>query len=79
MAEHVGERWYTTYVGILDRALKPGGRLVVQQMSRHPDAAPGDGAFIEAYTAPDMRMRPLWQTVRDLQDAVRDPVGCGDA
>jgi cyclopropane-fatty-acyl-phospholipid synthase len=69
MGEHVGERLYATYVGILHRALKPGGRVLLQQMSRRADAAPGGGAFIEAYIAPDMHMRPLWQTLRYLQDA----------
>jgi cyclopropane-fatty-acyl-phospholipid synthase len=69
MGEHVGERLYPTYVGILSRALKPGGRLLLQQMSRRAGAAPGGGAFIHAYIAPDMHMRPLWQTLRHLQDA----------
>jgi cyclopropane-fatty-acyl-phospholipid synthase len=69
MGEHVGERLYPAYVGILSRALKPGGRLLLQQMSRRAGAAPGGGAFIQAYIAPDMHMRPLWQTLRYLQDA----------
>jgi cyclopropane-fatty-acyl-phospholipid synthase len=69
MGEHVGEQLYPDYVGILERALYPGGRLLLQQMSRRADAAPGGGAFIEAYIAPDMHMRPLWQTLRYLQDA----------
>jgi cyclopropane-fatty-acyl-phospholipid synthase len=69
MGEHVGERLYPSYIAILDRALRPGGRLLLQQMSRRADAAPGGGPFIEAYIAPDMHMRPIWQTVRYLQDA----------
>ena len=69
MGEHVGERQYPSYVAILDRALRSGGRLLLQQMSRRADAAPGGGPFIEAYIAPDMHMRPLWQTLRHLQDA----------
>ncbi len=69
MGEHVGEQLYPEYAGILHRALYPGGRLLLQQMSRRADAAPGGGAFIEAYIAPDMHMRPLWQTLRYLQDA----------
>jgi cyclopropane-fatty-acyl-phospholipid synthase len=68
MGEHVGERLYPAYIGILHRALEPGGRLLLQQMSRRADAAPGGGAFIEAYIAPHMHMRPLWQTLRYLQD-----------
>ena len=69
MGEHVGQELYPVYVGVLYRALKPGGRLLLQQMSRRSDAAPGGGAFIEAYIASDMHMRPLWQTLRYLQDA----------
>jgi len=69
MGEHVGEHFYPSYVEVLYRALRPGGRLLLQQMSRRADAAPGGGAFIEAYIAPDMHMRPLWQTLRHLQDA----------
>jgi cyclopropane-fatty-acyl-phospholipid synthase len=69
MGEHVGERLYPDYIAILDSALRPGGRLLLQQMSRRADAAPGGGAFIEAYIGPDMHMRPLWQTLRYLQDA----------
>jgi cyclopropane-fatty-acyl-phospholipid synthase len=68
MGEHVGEEHYPTYVGVMAAALKPGGRLLLQQMSRRADAAPGGGPFIESYIAPDMHMRPLWQTVRFLQD-----------
>lgn len=69
MGEHVGQDRYSTYVGILLRALKPGGRLLLQQMSRRLGTAPGGGAFIEAYIAPDMHMRPLWQTLHYLQQA----------
>jgi cyclopropane-fatty-acyl-phospholipid synthase len=69
MGEHVGENWYPTYARIMYDALKPGGRLLLQQMSRPFGVAPGGGAFIEAYIAPDMHMRPLWQTLRYLQDA----------
>ena len=69
MGGHVGEQWCPAYVRVLYRALRPGGRLLLQQMSRRADAAPGGGAFIEAYIAPDMHMRPLWQTLRYVQDA----------
>ncbi|TDO18330.1 cyclopropane-fatty-acyl-phospholipid synthase [Mycobacterium sp. BK086] len=75
MGEHVGEENYGTYAAMLYRSLKPTGRLVLQQMSRGADAAPGGGAFIESYIAPDMHMRPMGQTVNYLQDAgfeVRD-------
>ena len=69
MGEHVGEQLYPAYVASSStRALRPGGKLLLQQMSRRADAAPGGGAFIESYIAPDMHMRPLWQTLRYLQD-----------
>jgi cyclopropane fatty-acyl-phospholipid synthase-like methyltransferase/DUF1365 family protein len=69
MGEHVGEDQYPIYAGILLGALAPAGRLLLQQMSRHTDAAPGGGAFIEAYIAPDMHMRPLSQTIGFLERA----------
>jgi cyclopropane fatty-acyl-phospholipid synthase-like methyltransferase/DUF1365 family protein len=75
MGEHVGEGQYPVYAGILHGALKPTGRLLLQQMSRHPDTAPGGGAFIESYIAPDMHMRPMSRTVAHLEAAgfeVRD-------
>jgi cyclopropane-fatty-acyl-phospholipid synthase len=75
MGEHVGEDQYPTYAGILLGALAPTGRLLLQQMSRRIDAAPGGGAFIESYIAPDMHMRPLSQTIGFLEQAgfeVRD-------
>ena len=69
MGEHVGEDQYPTYAGILLGALAPTGRLLLQQMSRRIDAAPGGGAFIESYIAPDMHMRPLSQTIGFLEQA----------
>jgi cyclopropane-fatty-acyl-phospholipid synthase len=65
MGEHVGEANYPAYVDVLHRNLKPGGRLVLQQMSRGR-VAPGGGAFIESYIAPDMTMRPLHATLAHL-------------
>ncbi len=68
MGEHVGEEQYATYVDVMHRALRPGGRLLLQQMSRAENTAPGGGPFIEAYIAPDMHMRPLWRTLKYVQD-----------
>jgi len=51
------------FTAVLRDALRPGGRVLVQQMSRAEDAAPGGGPFIEAFIAPDMHMRPLRETV----------------
>ena len=69
MGEHVGEDQYPAYMSILYGAVRPGGRLLLQQMSRRHDAAPGGGAFIEAYIAPDMHMRPMSQTIAHLETA----------
>jgi cyclopropane-fatty-acyl-phospholipid synthase len=68
MGEHVGEDQYPTYIEVMHRVLKPGGRLILQQMSRAEGTAPGGGPFIEAYIAPDMHMRPLWRTLKYVQD-----------
>ncbi len=68
MGEHVGEQQYPTFVDVMHRVLKPGGRLLLQQMSRGENTAPGGGPFIEAYIAPDMHMRPLWRTLKYVQD-----------
>jgi cyclopropane-fatty-acyl-phospholipid synthase len=69
MGEHVGEGNYPTYVATMLNALKAGSPLLLQQMSRREGTAPGGGPFIESYIAPDMHMRPLWQTVRHLENA----------
>jgi cyclopropane-fatty-acyl-phospholipid synthase len=69
MGEHVGLENYPTYVTTLFRALAPGGRLLLQQMSRRAGTAPGGGPFIEAYIAPDMHMRPLSETAGFLERA----------
>ena len=63
MGEHVGATAYPDFTAALFAALAPGGRLLVQQMSRAHGAAPGGGAFIESFIAPDMHMRPLSETV----------------
>ncbi len=68
MGEHVGEHNYPIFAAKLFEHVKPGGRLVVQQMSRG-SAAPRGGAFIETYIAPDMHMRPVGETVSLLEQA----------
>ncbi|MCY7395569.1 MAG: cyclopropane-fatty-acyl-phospholipid synthase family protein [Nocardioides sp.] len=77
MGEHVGERNYATYASVLHRSVKPGGRVLIQQMSR-AGRWPGGGPFIENFIAPDMTMRPVGQTVDFLERAgleVRDVHG----
>ncbi|MFF3645699.1 class I SAM-dependent methyltransferase [Streptomyces sp. NPDC002564] len=66
MGEHVGDEEYEAFAAQLYRSLRPRGRVLVQQMSRGA-VAPGGGAFIESYIAPDMHMRPLGQTVSLLE------------
>ena len=66
MGEHVGAGNYPTYVEVLRRAVRPGGRVLVQQMSRQGAGGgkhPGGGPFIESFIAPDMTMRPVGETV----------------
>ncbi|MFE5773319.1 class I SAM-dependent methyltransferase [Streptomyces sp. NPDC056485] len=68
MGEHVGDAEYPAFAATLYNALRPEGRLLIQQMSRGAHA-PGGGAFIETYIAPDMHMRPVGRTVDLLEDA----------
>ncbi|WP_299444449.1 cyclopropane-fatty-acyl-phospholipid synthase family protein [uncultured Phycicoccus sp.] len=68
MGEHVGEKNYGTYASVLHRSVKPGGYVLVQQMSRR-GVHPGGGPFIEQFIAPDMTMRPVGETLTFLQDA----------
>jgi cyclopropane-fatty-acyl-phospholipid synthase len=77
MGEHVGQSNYPTYAAALYRLLRPEGRLLLQQMSRGAagrNGAPGGGAFIERYVAPDMYMRPLGATVELLEQAGHEVV-----
>lgn len=67
MGEHVGQGNYPTYAQVLHDKVRPGGRVLVQQMSRR-GRYPGGGPFIEAFIAPDMHMRPVGETV-DLIEA----------
>ena len=67
MGEHVGAAEYPAFAARLAGLLRPGARLLIQQMSRGP-RAPGGGPFIASSIAPDMHMRPLPQTLALLQD-----------
>jgi cyclopropane-fatty-acyl-phospholipid synthase len=74
MGEHVGQDNYPAYAAVLQRSVRPGGRVLVQQMSR-TGRWPGGGPFIESFIAPDMYMRPVGETVAFLERAgleVRD-------
>ncbi|MBV9098844.1 MAG: class I SAM-dependent methyltransferase, partial [Frankiaceae bacterium] len=74
MGEHVGKSNYPAFLGQVFRLTTPGGRVLIQQMSRGR-RHPGGGPFIERYIAPDMHMRPLHETLELIEDAgfeVRD-------
>ncbi|HWJ07802.1 MAG TPA: cyclopropane-fatty-acyl-phospholipid synthase family protein [Nocardioides sp.] len=66
MGEHVGQANYPTYAQVLHDSVRPGGRVLVQQMSR-TGRWPGGGPFIESFIAPDMHMRPVGETVGLLE------------
>ena len=68
MGEHVGQRNYPTYAKVLHARVRPGGRVLVQQMSR-AGRWPGGGPFIESFIAPDMYMRPVGETIGFLESA----------
>jgi cyclopropane-fatty-acyl-phospholipid synthase len=74
MGEHVGAANYPGFCAELHRLLRPGGRLLIQQMSRGA-RAPGGGPFIESYITPDMTMRPVGETVRLIEDAGFEVIG----
>ena len=72
MGEHVGQDNYPVYAAQLHKLLRPRARVLVQQMSRGAsggNTAPGGGAFMESYVAPDMYMRPLGSTLNFLEEA----------
>lgn len=74
MGEHVGQRNYATYAAVLHARVRPGGRVLVQQMSRR-GRHPGGGPFIESFIAPDMHMHPVGETVDLIESSgleVRD-------
>ncbi|MBA4609887.1 class I SAM-dependent methyltransferase [Aeromicrobium sp. Marseille-Q0843] len=66
MGEHVGAENYAVFAGVLHDRVRPGGRVLIQQMSR-TGRWPGGGPFIESFIAPDMHMRPVGQTVDLLE------------
>jgi len=73
MGEHVGAAQYPAFCSSLYERLRPGGRLLIQQMSR--TARRGGGAFIESYITPDMNMRPVGDTIGLIQAAGFEVIG----
>jgi cyclopropane-fatty-acyl-phospholipid synthase len=74
MGEHVGAAGYPAFCAALRERVRPGGRVLIQQMSRAGNA-PGGGAFIESYVAADMHMRPVGETVGLLEQAGLEVLG----
>jgi cyclopropane-fatty-acyl-phospholipid synthase len=74
MGEHVGAARYPQFCEALHRQLRPGGRLLIQQMSRGA-RAPGGGPFIESYITPDMTMRPVGETMQLIEKAGFEVIG----
>jgi len=74
MGEHVGAANYPGFCAALHGLLRPGGRLLIQQMSRGGNA-PGGGAFIESYVTADMHMRPVGETVSLIEQAGLEVLG----
>lgn len=68
MGEHVGEANYGVYTSTLFRNVRPGGSVLIQQMSRR-GRHPGGGPFIESFVAPDMHMRAVGDTVNLIESA----------
>lgn len=74
MGEHVGQANYPSYVEALHDNVRPGGRVLVQQMSR-TGRHPGGGPFIESFIAPDMHMRPLGETIDFIESGGLEVIG----
>lgn len=74
MGEHVGQRNFPTYIKQIHRHLRPGGRALIQQMTRH-GKAPGGGPFIESFIAPDMHMRSLGENIELIEQGNLEVIG----
>jgi cyclopropane-fatty-acyl-phospholipid synthase len=74
MGEHVGAGQYPRFCTALHDHVRPGGRVLIQQMSR-AGRAPGGGPFIESFIAPDMHMRPVGATINLLEQAGLEVLG----
>jgi len=75
MGEHVGAEQYPTYTSIMFQRTEARRRPLLQQMSRRINSAPGGGAFIESYIAPDMtcaRCGTRWSWYRTRGFEVRN-------
>lgn len=75
MGEHVGHDQYPRLAGTLHGMLRPGGRALVQQVSRAA-GTPGGGAFIDSHVAPGLHTRPLGETIGLLEAAGLEVRSC---
>jgi len=69
VGEHVGGERYPQYAALLHGLLRPGGRLLVQQLSRRPGHVAAGPSFVKSYVHPDGELLPLGQTVSLLEGA----------
>jgi cyclopropane-fatty-acyl-phospholipid synthase len=74
MGEHVGATQYPRFCAALHGHARPGGKVLIQQMSR-TGRAPGGGPFIESFIAADMHMRPIGETINLLEQAGLEVLG----
>jgi len=70
MGEHVGRAGYLEYARTLRDLLKPGGRLLNQQIASLQAGSRGNGrGFIDAYVFPDGELDKLGVTVARFEEA----------
>jgi cyclopropane-fatty-acyl-phospholipid synthase len=74
MGEHVGAALYPRFCSALRDLARPGGRILIQQMSRG-SRAPGGGPFIESFITADMHMRPAGETIALIENAGLEVLG----
>ncbi len=75
MMEYVGSARLAEYAGTLHELLRPGGRLLVHQVSRRGDPVVQERSFIDAYVFPGAELLPLGTIVGTFEGAgfeVRD-------
>ncbi|WP_107657340.1 SAM-dependent methyltransferase [Nocardia suismassiliense] len=75
MGEHVGEKNYEIFAGVLCRRAARDARILIQQMSRRRGRHAGGGPFIESFIAPDMTMRPVGETISYFERTGLEVVG----
>ena len=69
IAEHTGREHYRQYAAALYRLLRPGGRLVCQQITRRPGPVGPRPSFMTSYVFPDSEIFPLGHIVSVLEEA----------